>query len=419
MKILEIDIRNYKKIEVLNLELDGKSVKVAGTTGQGKTTAISTLWDIMETVGDPIRHDGKGPGATAKIRIVVGDESKRFVAERVYTAGDTKILIHPEGDKKAKISAKEFKSWVSSLAVNPHQILSMGPKDQTDALLRAATVPDGVDLQDIDTRREAAVVKRETAISRKSTLEGRLGIKPRKVERVKTQEVLDELTTRREDASRAAQERERLTALVASTVREHDELSRKLAECRERLERSKTELQELEGWVSEYIDQTKIDKLAGDLARSEEINREAQIWEAWEKDNAELEAVSAEVTEARALVSSIDAEKKAAVESIVWPVAGVSVADGAILYKGVPLVQCGESEKLLVCGALAAHEISQAKLRVVRLDGVESMSSEDFHALEAIFEEKDIQVLSSRVTRGDLEDGEILIHEGTVREVDG
>ena len=70
-----------------------------------------------------------------------------------------------------------------------------------------------------------------------------------------------------------------------------------------------------------------------------------------------------------------------------------------------------------MCGALAADQIGQAVVRVVRLDGVESMSAEDFAQLETLFRERGIQVLSSRVSRGDLEDGEILIHEGKVQEV--
>ena len=47
MKILSVDVVNFKKVEVLHLELDGQNLRVAGTTGQGKTTAISSLWDLM------------------------------------------------------------------------------------------------------------------------------------------------------------------------------------------------------------------------------------------------------------------------------------------------------------------------------------------------------------------------------------
>src|SRR5690554_340155 len=163
MKILSIEISNFKKIEALLLELDGNSLRVAGTTGQGKTTAISTLWDILETVGDPITHSKKGPGVKSQLRLVLGDAQKKIIAERTYTAGgSTSISIRSE-DGKEKISAKEFKSWVSSLAMNPHKIMDMGPKEQTETLLRAARIPDGVDLEALDRDRAVAHEKREEA----------------------------------------------------------------------------------------------------------------------------------------------------------------------------------------------------------------------------------------------------------------
>lgn len=413
MKLLDLQIENYKTIEAMYLHLDGKSVRVAGTTGQGKTTAMSALWEIMETVGDPIRHAGKAPGAVAKLRLLIGNDQKRVIAERTYTAGDTKITITSE-DKKTKISAKEFRSWVSSLAVNPHQIMAMGPKDQTETLLRAAEVPEGVDLVAIDAARLVAHNEREDAKKDRTRLQAAHGIRPREVQPVKTQEILDELDRRRSEATSSTQERERLAAEIARTETEHADLLRKVAECATRLDNTQTELQDLDVWVSTNVDLDRIAKLSNDLARADEINEEAKVFTAWQETEKALTEAEAKVTAADTTVKDLDAQKRAAVESIKWPLPGLSVVDAVIHYKGIPLAQAGESEKLLVCGALAAHEIGNSVLRVVRIDGVESMSAEDFAALSEIFEEKGIQVLSTRVTRGDLEDGEILIHEGRV-----
>lgn len=419
MKILSIEISNYKKIEALLLELDGQSLKVAGTTGQGKTTAISTLWDILETVGDPINHGKKEPGAKALLRLVLGEpgSEKRVIAERSYSAGGTTSISIKSEDGKDKISAKEFKSWVSSLAVNPHRIMDMGPKEQTETLLRAAQVPEGVDLDKLDRDREAAHADREEARKDVARLKSSLGIKPRKVEPVEIQETLAKLQEAQADQANASAQDSRLVSQLESVDKDIADLEARLLAAKDRRAQLEHELGELRAWCSENIRPGDISSLQEKLARAQEINEEARKYSDWVKENAKLEKAQADFTAHDSKVREIDEKKRAAVDSIVWPLPGLSVVAGVIHFRGVPLNQCGNSEQLLVCGALAAYEISKATLKVVRFDGVESMSAEDFQVLETIFEEKGIQVLSSRVTRGDLEDGEILIHEGKVQEV--
>ena len=416
MKILSVDVTNYKKLEVLHLDLDGKNLRVAGTTGQGKTTAISTLWDILETVGDPIRHESDRPGVKASVRLVIGDRAERFVAERTYTKGTTKVSVKSE-DGKTTISAKEFRTWVSSLAKNPHKLLELGPQDQTAALLKAAKVPDGVDLDQIDRRRADAHEKREDARKDVTRLGAEVGIRPREVERVDLQATLDRLQELKSDQATATASRDSRARELALVDQEIVDLEARLVAARSHRDQVAALHQELEAWILENVHPEEIQKLETDLARAGEINQEAQAFETWTRDNARLEQARATFATQDAAVKACEEEKRKSLEAISWPIAGLSIEDGEIRFRGVPLVQCGNSEQLLVCGALAAHQIAQSRIRVVRLDGVESMSAEDFSALEQIFQEHDVQVLASRVTRGDLEDGELLIHEGQVQEV--
>ena len=417
MKILSLEATNYKALKAFHLILDGRNLKVAGTTGQGKTTGISLLWEIMETVGDPIHAAGKEPGAKAMLRVVFGESGRRYIAERKYTAGGTEIKIRSE-DGKSTVSAKEFRSWVSSLAVNPHRIMDQGPQERTATLLRAAKVPDGVDLDAIDTARAAAHERREDARKDKARLSASVGIRPREVQRVDVRASQERLLELRTDKAQGE-------ASLQAAERELTTLDRDLVEARARVEalearrvEAVARRDETTEWLRENILPDELARLEDEVQRAEEINREADAWTEWQRKDQELQAAESRFTTAEQEVRACEAQKREALEAIVWPLPGLEVRDGEIFYKGVPLVQAGESEKLLVCGSLAAHEIAQAPLRVVRLDGIESMSSADFAQLEALFEEHDIQVLASRVTRGDLEEGELLIHEGKVQEVE-
>ena len=416
MKIFSLEATNYRKLAAFHLILDGANLKVAGTTGQGKTTAVSLLWEILETVGDPINNAGKEPGAKALVRVVFGTPERRYIAERKYTAGGTDISIRSE-DGKSKVSAKEFRSWVSSLAVNPHRIMELGPQERTATLLRAARVPDGVDLDAIDRQRADAHERREDARKDKTRLAASLGIRPREVAPVDVQASRSQLVELERDKAQGEAE-------LQSAGRELEGIERDLAEALARvakLEARKSETvarrDEIRAWMDENVKPDELARLQDEVARADELNREANAWTEWQRKNQELQDAEARFTAAEQEVRACEASKREALEAIVWPLPGLEVRDGEIWFKGVPLVQAGESEKLLVCGSLAAHEIAKAPLRVVRLDGIESMSSEDFAQLEALFEEHDIQVLASRVTRGDLEEGELLIHEGKVQEV--
>jgi hypothetical protein len=151
------------------------------------------------------------------------------------------------------------------------------------------------------------------------------------------------------------------------------------------------------------------------IQQGNESNSKADRWDLWSKQNGALIELRQSYKVKDEEVKALDKAKKEALESAVWPLEGLSVEDGVILFNGSQLAQCGHSEQMLVCGALAAETIKEHKLHVVRMDGIESMSKKDFDRLESIFNDKGIQVLSSRVTRGDVDDGEILIVDGEIK----
>jgi outer membrane murein-binding lipoprotein Lpp len=234
---------------------------------------------------------------------------------------------------------------------------------------------------------------------------------------VEIQETLARLQELQGDQAQSQAQESRLVSQVETLDQDIRLMEERLQAANVKRAQVVTELTELRAWVAENVRPGEIAVLQETLSRSQEINEEARKYAEWVRENAKLEKAQAIFSAQDALVKEKDKQKRETLEAIQWPVPGCSIEEGVIHFRGVPLSQCGNSEQLLVCGALAADQISQAVVRVVRLDGVESMSAEDFAQLETLFEERGIQVLSSRVSRGDLEDGEILIHEGKIQEV--
>jgi len=193
LKILQVEVENYKRLGAFMLELDGDNLAIAGSTNQGKTTAISVLWDLLSVASDPIKKGEK----KARIKILLGNGVENVVAERIITEKTSKITVHIEtvGGTKRKITAKEFKTWFSSLAVNPHRILDMKPTEQIKTLISAAHLPEGFNLGEMDQSIKDAEEDRKTTNSVRNRLLAKLGsdTEPEIVERVDPAELFEEI----------------------------------------------------------------------------------------------------------------------------------------------------------------------------------------------------------------------------------
>jgi hypothetical protein len=420
MRILQIEVSNYRLIKTMLLDLDGDNMAVAGEPGQGKTTAISLLWESLKVVGDPVTHGEK----KGQIKITLGDGQTKAFVTRSLTAKTAPIkIVTSEGET---VSAKEFASWFCDLGDNPQRIMDMKPKAQAQALLEAVTLPDGVDLDDMDAAREAAAEER-LALKRDGERASKdLGEAPEKAERVD----LSELFKQQEDAAKenaaviraesdlefAETDLARIQADVEQKTAAVEAAKAAESEAKEALSFALTKISDLKDGIAALPDIVDVSKISEAIQQGSEANKKADQWDAWNKKSEALTALRDKWSAKNDEVKELDEAKKEALDSAVWPLDGLSIDDGEILFNGSMLSQCGHSEQMLVCGALAAETIKNHKLHVVRMDGIESMSQADFKRLESIFNEKGIQVLSSRVTRGDIDDGEILIIDGAISE---
>jgi hypothetical protein len=69
-----------------------------------------------------------------------------------------------------------------------------------------------------------------------------------------------------------------------------------------------------------------------------------------------------------------------------------------------------------IVSALNDPDIMDKPIKVVRMDGIESMSQADFETMKNYFNQNGIQVLSSRVAWGDAMENELVIHDGGLLE---
>ncbi len=404
MKIIELEISNTRGVKAFHRHLNGEHMEVAGNTGTGKTTAVNALWDIIEKAPDSLTHGAK----SGQVKVRVGDSQRWILAQRNATPKTSTVRIFDNnGDS---ITPKQFKDMLSSLAVNPHKIMDMKPKEQTEALLNAAELD--IDLGAVDAsiaRLEEDRLEASRRVDRCSP-----GEEPEKVERVNSADIIAELDAAnednavteqwREDLEIEKQHRDKLLAKIRDTKELLAELEEQHASCIANIDEFHRDLS-----CRVIIDTSPIKQRRADC---DDINRKAVAYELWQTRSAEHAKAKEYHTDIDRQIKAEREARDTAMERAKWPIEGLSISDGNVTYNGILMQNLGQSEQMLVCVALSLADIERHPVHVVRLDGVESMSKADFSALVAMCDERGIQVLSTRVARGDTEPQEIVIVDG-------
>lgn len=432
--ILLIEVVNNRSIKVFRAKVNGGHLEVAGPTGTGKTTAISALWEIIAPGQDRIRHGED----SSDVKIRLSDGKRKITAKRHYTpSGSTVTITDDEGES---ISAKDFKEMISVLSSNPHKIESMKNSDKIKLLLQSAGItPEQYEALD------AAIDKTKDSLSEAIMIHKQTtpGDEPEKVGRVSTEDLqaeirkmnehnehCDRLDQEARDAANkydmALRNKESASEEVDRAMQCVEDLERELQEARESLESSEEALQEATHDLTQAGSAKKktekaskeakrIDysEIAAVIDRSNHANDKAAAYEAWMKQVKAHEEATGKLGEAKSKHSAAIKAKREFIDGAKFPLPGLSIEDGNLVYNGNLVDNLGSSEQTLVYASLAFEDVARCSIKAVRLDGIESMSKEDYETIKAIADEKGIQILSSRVTwDGSVEDNEVLIVDG-------
>lgn len=415
MRILELEIRNNKSVKAFRKALGGNNLELAGDTGTGKTTAVSALWEIIEKCPDAVTHGEK----SGQIKIKAGEGNRWLIAERKHTTKTSTVNIFDQDGKK--ISIADFKAMVSGLAVNPHKILDMKPTEQVATLLKAASVEIDIDALDA----EIEMAEQERLIATRQAEAKKPGPQPEKAEKISVSALTIELG-KRQVANMANEkkrdEHKRKSNEYRLACAEAEELKNRMEDLKKRLDEKAAQICKIEKEgkaIKSDVDKLKdsdTSEIQAQIEAAEKTNEKASAYDAWKLSDVAYRNAENIKKQWQEKVIELRDIKKVALDSAKWPLNGLSVKDGKIVYNDVLLSNLGTSEQMLVCAALAIEDIKAHPLKVVRMDGIESMSKVDYESLKGLFNGHGIQVLSTRVSRGDTEPGEIVISEGVYEE---
>jgi len=103
-KIQKVEIRNFKGIEDLTLDLNGKHLILIGDNELGKSSALDAIWSTLSNKGIPQQPIRDG-AEKSDIVIVIGTDENKYRIEKKYTKKGAYLEIEsPDGFSSSKIS---------------------------------------------------------------------------------------------------------------------------------------------------------------------------------------------------------------------------------------------------------------------------------------------------------------------------
>lgn len=418
VKITSFEAENVKRIKAVQFtpSEDGLTI-IGGKNANGKTSVLDSI--VYALGGEkyrPKNFNRDGSAVPGKIKIEL---SNGLIVER-FGKNATLKVTDPTGRKAGQKLLNEF---IEPLALNLPKFLNASDKEKGETLLQIIGV--GEELAELDKQGnliygERTLVGRDA--DKKSKLAEALEYYPDAPEElVSASELIkqqQEILARNGENQR---KRDRVKEITFEKHRIFDEAQRleeQIAELTARLEeRRKAYEKTAEDEAIAMKDAAELEdestaEIEESIANIEEINRRVRA--NLTKANAldEAEQLRNEYENLTDDLNEVRNKRKALLDSADLPLEGLSVNEGALVYKGQQWSDMSGAEQLIVATAIVRK--LNPECGFVLMDKLEQMDTDTLAEFGSWLETEGLQVIATRVSTG--EECSIIIEDGTVAE---
>jgi hypothetical protein len=439
MKIISLVAENFKKLKAIEIKPVGNIVEITGKCEQGKTTVLDaisaalcgTKWD------EPIRM-GEEKG---KVVVDLGDK----IVTRTFTKAGGALKVESKDGAKYPRPQVLLDKMVGKIAFDPLQFAKADPKKQVEMLLSVVDIkvdterlkeisgvvvsetPNPLDMLNAAYK---AVFEDRTAVNRQADAAVKTLGSLAKVERVEAV-LLTELVAERdklewvnrdnndyrerlENYSKKVDEMETDSNFINSEV---TRLTKLLLTEKTKLSAKNNEIiKDRENIIDMTDDAAKLKDLPLDdvnarIAKADTTNKQAQQYLDYQAKQTESERLTAEAADLTLKIEAIKKYKTEIISNTKFPVPGLDFAGGGVIFDEKPFSQASKAQQMRV--GIGIGMSANPDLRVIMLDGYESLDSDQRAIVEEMAAEHDFQVwcvsVNSSGTVGIyIEDGEIV-----------
>lgn len=439
MKIINLQAENFKKLKAVEIAPTSNVIEITGKCEQGKTSILDAIKAALcgEKFEQPVR-DGADKG---KIVVNLGDK----IVTRTFTPAGGSLKVESTDGAKYPSPQALLDKLVGKIAFNPLEFARADSKKQVDMLLKVVDInvdaeklqkisgvaveamPNPLDMLNVayKTVFDTRTVENRQLDTAKKALDSMPDVKP--IEPVSLAELVkerDELeaVNRQNDQQRKTlvEQKTHYDGLIAN----RDSKTKEIEELRKRLVLLEHEfdsiLLEIRNAGKAYKDAEKqinalVDKDLTDvntrITNADATNLQAKQYSDRQDKQRAVDAQQAVADDLTAKLEAIKQYKTEIINSAKFPVPGLDFAHGGVTFDGVPFSQASTAQKMRV--GIAIGMAANPELRVIMLDGYESLDSDQRAIVEKMAAENDFQVWTTAVDSSGtvglyIEDGEIV-----------
>lgn len=378
--ITEATLTNFQKVSYAKIEPSGNLIILAGKNGAGKTSTNDGLEaNLTGHNGRNIKRPIKDGHGKASIETKLSDGSTLI---RGYTPSGTTL----KGKDAAgnKFGQREIDARLSALGIDGRKFISMGEKDQLQALLSIVDLP--FKPAELDAERKALESKR-LSVGQQDKALGEPHADPHiPTEEISVSELLGEYRTVQEQAKNQEDARDDLHGAklyLAQIEQQIKELERNHAV-------TLADIASAERAISKFPELPDLDALRAQIDSAEDSNSSIRANnQAREQAQKKLD-LRTEYESLTEQIKAVDKRKADGLAQAEMPIEGLNFDDEGVLYQGVPFSRASGREQLIVSCAMIMATDPDIRVIIIRDGNVLDM--EGLEILRNMAEQTNFQV---------------------------
>lgn len=397
-------VKNYKRIEEVEITSGAGLVVLGGKNAQGKSSFLDGVREVVKFVGkretpEPIRQGEK----SAEVEIIDHERDRRYV--RTFSraksgAISSTVSVYALDGAKYENGAQIIAEDLGAEIIDAAQFAMLGARDQRDTLLRQVELP--FDLDELARKKKGVEDERKLANAEVKRLAGALASMPEPAKDLPDAEVsAADLLTRINDVreqTRAVADAER--AVTAAGFR-LAELRAELAAAEDAYDAADAHAQTV------HAPDVDVAALEAQVSGIEDTNAAVRAAATYKDLAGALDAAEDTAKLAQDRLDALDQQKRDALTSANFPDPLLSVDDEQVLYDGVPFTQVNSARQIGIGFDIAT--LAQRELKLGFIKNGDLLDDESLAEIEARAIDRGYTILVERGRSGDLG---YVFHEG-------
>ena len=414
MKINRLEIENVKRIHAVMIEpsKDGLTI-IGGKNRQGKSSVLDAIaWALGGNKYKPTQAANADSTIPPRLKIIMDNG---LVVERKGKNGDLKVT-DPEGQKGGQ---QLLDSFVEELAINLPKFMEASGKEKANTLLQIIGV--GPQLAELE-QKEKSLYQERLYVGRTADQKEKFAAEqpyypdaPEEPvsasELIREQQEILARNGQRQQWKREYDDILRQMSLADDKIKDLEAQLRQWKESKKALEEKSIAAQKTPAELK--IESTE--ELERSIDNIELINRKVRANLDKAKAEEDAKQYRDQYTELSNAIEDVRKQKAGLLDSADFPLPGLSVKDGELIYNGQQWDNMSSAEQMIVSTSIVRK--LNPKCGFVLLDKLETMDLDTLKEFGAWLELEGLQAIATRVSTGD--ECSIVITDGYVEGQDG